>query len=214
MLLLKLLTLAVKLRTCIKIQTSKSFDVDIFWDIVQCSPYVNRRFGETYHLHLQGLLPASSIHLFSQTGPCRVRVTLRLTVCQSVRLGVEPTLGLTTRCCFPLEGWCLKFSVLSLFGHPLWREVGSVICQSKSVVFCQGKIHLYIFCVIHISYRTCTYNIYKASFSPCPVQQIMPYYLQVAHATTAVQTLERSYTRPPPSLGLLYFLCRASPCLM
>jgi hypothetical protein len=30
----------------------------------------------------------------------------------------------------------------------------------------------------------------------CPgsVQQIMPYYLQVAHATTAVQTLERSYT--------------------
>jgi hypothetical protein len=33
----------------------------------------------------------------------RVRVTLRLTVCQSVRLGVEPTLGLTTRCYFPLE---------------------------------------------------------------------------------------------------------------
>jgi hypothetical protein len=33
----------------------------------------------------------------------RVRVTLRLTVCQSVSLGVEPTLGLTTRCYFPLE---------------------------------------------------------------------------------------------------------------
>jgi hypothetical protein len=33
----------------------------------------------------------------------RVRVTLRLTVCQSARLGVEPTLGLTTRCYFPLE---------------------------------------------------------------------------------------------------------------
>jgi hypothetical protein len=28
----------------------------------------------------------------------RVRVTLKLTVCQSVRLGVEPTLGLVTRC--------------------------------------------------------------------------------------------------------------------
>jgi hypothetical protein len=81
----------------------------------------------------------------------RVRVILRLTVCQSVRPGVEPTLGLTTRCYFPLEVLCLKFSVLSLFGRPLWREVGSVICQSKSVVVCQGKIHIYIFCVIHIS---------------------------------------------------------------
>jgi hypothetical protein len=49
-------------------------------------------------------------------------------VSQSVRLGVEPTVGL------PLEVWCLKLSVLSLFGRPLWREVGSVICQSKSVV--------------------------------------------------------------------------------
>jgi hypothetical protein len=36
----------------------------------------------------------------------RVRVTLRLTVYQSVHLGVEPTLGLTTRCYFPLEVWC------------------------------------------------------------------------------------------------------------
>jgi hypothetical protein len=25
-----------------------------FWYIVSCSPYVNRRFGLTYHLHLQG----------------------------------------------------------------------------------------------------------------------------------------------------------------
>jgi hypothetical protein len=29
-------------------------DVAIFWNIAQCSPYVNRRFGETYHLHIQG----------------------------------------------------------------------------------------------------------------------------------------------------------------
>jgi hypothetical protein len=39
----------------------------------------------------------------------RIRVTLQLIVCQSVRLGVEPTLGLTTRCYFLLEVWCLKF---------------------------------------------------------------------------------------------------------
>jgi hypothetical protein len=140
----------------------------------------------------------------------RVRVTLLLTVCLSVRLGVEPTLGLTTRCYFPLEVWCLKLSVSSLFGRPLWLEVGSVICQSKSVVVCQGKIHIYIF--VLYTYQTCTYNIYRASFSPGSVQQIMPYYLQVAHATTEVQILERSYKCPPPSLSLLYFLCRASPC--
>jgi hypothetical protein len=28
-------------------------NVAIFWDIEPCSPYVNRRFGGTYHLHLQ-----------------------------------------------------------------------------------------------------------------------------------------------------------------
>jgi hypothetical protein len=26
----------------------------IFWDIALCSPYMNRRFEGTYHLHLQG----------------------------------------------------------------------------------------------------------------------------------------------------------------
>jgi hypothetical protein len=26
----------------------------ISWDITLCSRYVNRRFGGTYHLHLQG----------------------------------------------------------------------------------------------------------------------------------------------------------------
>jgi hypothetical protein len=29
-------------------------NVTIFWDIAPCSPYVNRRFGGTYHLYLQG----------------------------------------------------------------------------------------------------------------------------------------------------------------
>jgi hypothetical protein len=35
--------------------------------------------------------------------------------------------------------------------------------------------------------------------------------LLVAPATTAVWSLERSYAWPPPSLSLLYFLCRGSP---
>jgi hypothetical protein len=29
-------------------------NVAIFWNLAPCSPYVNRRFGGTYHLHLQG----------------------------------------------------------------------------------------------------------------------------------------------------------------
>jgi hypothetical protein len=33
----------------------------------------------------------------------------------------------------------------------------------------------------------------------------------LAHATTAVWSLERPYASPPPNLSLLYFLCRASP---
>jgi hypothetical protein len=36
----------------------------------------------------------------------------------------------------------------------------------------------------------------------------------VAPATTAVYSLERSYAWPPPSLSLLYFLPRGSPCPM
>jgi hypothetical protein len=40
-----------------------------------------------------------------------VRVTLQLTVSQSVRLGVEPSLGLMTRYLF-----CMKVAVLSIWG--------------------------------------------------------------------------------------------------
>jgi hypothetical protein len=43
-------------------------------------------------------------------------VTLRLTISQSVCLGVEPTLGLVTRYYFPLQGCCLKVAVLFLWG--------------------------------------------------------------------------------------------------
>jgi hypothetical protein len=60
--------------------------------------------------------------MYVLTGPCHLgnwltelsQSELRLTVCQSVRLGVEHTLGLTTRCYFPLEVWCLKFELRRL----------------------------------------------------------------------------------------------------
>jgi hypothetical protein len=57
-----------------------------------------------------------------ETDLTKVKVTLRLTVSQSVRLGVEPHLG-----------HMIRYLVLPAFffvGHPLWREDGSVFCQS------------------------------------------------------------------------------------
>jgi hypothetical protein len=51
-----------------------------------------------------------------------VKVTLRLTVIQSVRLGVEPRLGHTAKYVFLFESyWPVHV------GRPLWREVGSWI---------------------------------------------------------------------------------------
>jgi hypothetical protein len=53
----------------------------------------------------------------------------------SVCLGVKHRLGLMTRCFFLFESYCPVH-----VGRPLWREVGSVICQSQSVVLVR---HLY-----------------------------------------------------------------------
>jgi hypothetical protein len=52
-----------------------------------------------------------------------VEVTLRLTVSQSVSLGVEPHLGLMTRYILLFDNCGLAF-----VGRPLWREDGSVFC--------------------------------------------------------------------------------------
>jgi hypothetical protein len=67
--------------------------------------------------------------LFSRLYCCsvvRVRVTLRLTVSQSVCVGVEPRLGLMTRYLFFIE----SYSSVHM-GRPLWREVGSVISTAE-----------------------------------------------------------------------------------
>jgi hypothetical protein len=60
----------------------------------------------------------------SQWSQVKVKVTLRLTVSQSVRLGVEPRLRHTTRYYFLFESYCPVH-----VGRPLWREVGSVVCN-------------------------------------------------------------------------------------
>jgi hypothetical protein len=69
----------------------------------------------------------------------RVRVTLRLTASQSVCLGVE-------NLCY-----CLTVTVLSLGGRPLWREDGSVVCESQSAVLRQLSLCtvIYILYVLH-----------------------------------------------------------------
>jgi hypothetical protein len=33
-------------------------NVGIFWNLERCTPHVNRRFGGTYHFHLQGRISA------------------------------------------------------------------------------------------------------------------------------------------------------------
>jgi hypothetical protein len=35
-------------------QWTETLNVAIFWHIMPLSPYVNQRFGGTYHIHLQG----------------------------------------------------------------------------------------------------------------------------------------------------------------
>jgi hypothetical protein len=66
----------------------------------------------------------------SNTVKVKNKVMLRLMVSQSVCLGVKITLELVTRYYFLSESCC----VVSV-GRLLWREVGSVSCQSLSSVF-------------------------------------------------------------------------------
>jgi hypothetical protein len=55
--------------------------------------------------------------------PSKVKVTLLLTVSQSVSLDVEPHLGLMIRYLLLFDSYGLVF-----VGRPLWREDGSVFC--------------------------------------------------------------------------------------
>jgi hypothetical protein len=63
----------------------------------------------------------------------KVKVTLRR---RSVRLSV---LVSSPRCFFLFESYCPVH-----VGRPLWREVGSVICQSESVVLVHCHLYNYL----------------------------------------------------------------------
>jgi hypothetical protein len=90
-------------------------------------------------------------------------------VSQSVCLGVEPSLGLLTRDLTSLF-FFFKVTVLSYLGRPLWREVGSVICQLFVIIGCSSlSIYIYnLHCVLHTFHN---YNIYTETFTMCYTQK-------------------------------------------
>jgi hypothetical protein len=63
------------------------------------------------------------VFVLSTVPAVKVKVTLRLTVSQSVSLRVEPHLGLMTRYLLLFD----SYGLVSL-GRPLWREDGFVFC--------------------------------------------------------------------------------------
>jgi hypothetical protein len=105
----------------------------------------------------------------------RVRVTLRLTVNQSVRLGVEPHLGLMTKYYLLFDSYCL------VLGRAPSLTRGRVCRLSESVSSITSIVIMYNFYILHVS-RVLEYiwNIYKASVSPGSVQQIMPYFWKLS----------------------------------
>jgi hypothetical protein len=90
-------------------------------------------------------------------------------------------------------------------GRPLWREVGSVSCQSLSTVLLHCTV-LYFFYMSHVF---CIY-IYRPSQPRLSTAEHTPSF--VAYTTTAVKTLQRSYAWPPPNSSPLNSLRRGSPC--
>jgi hypothetical protein len=61
-----------------EVLTAVVMKVDISWDILLCSPYVNRRFGGSYHLHLQGPKSAIQKQFVAGAGHTKRRITYGL----------------------------------------------------------------------------------------------------------------------------------------
>jgi hypothetical protein len=66
----------------------------------------------------------TALNLWLNWTKVKVKVTLRLTVSQSVSLGIEPHLRPMTRYLL----LCHSYGLV-LVGRPIWREVGSVFCM-------------------------------------------------------------------------------------
>jgi hypothetical protein len=103
--------------------------------------------------------------LTRSTESVRVRVTLRLTVSQSVSLGVEPRLGPMTRYELLFDSYCL------VLGRAPSLTRGRVCHLSVS----QSIVSMYNFYILHVlDVIEYIYNIYKTSVSAGSIQQIVP----------------------------------------
>jgi hypothetical protein len=66
----------------------------------------------------------------------------------------------------------------------------------------------------YVCMNVCMYIQYIQGLCQSRLSTVNHALLLISPATMAVYSLERSYAWPPPSLSLLYFLCRGSPCPM
>jgi hypothetical protein len=103
----------------------------------------------------------------------KVKVTLQLTVSQSLCQGIKPILGLVTRYYFLSKGCFLKFAFLPLWGA-LSDEVGSVICLSQSSNLPLFTSNIYVTCVLQFS-TLYTINI-KLQSAPSEYNSSTSYY--------------------------------------
>jgi hypothetical protein len=107
-----------------------SYGLAVFWDVAPCRYFVNRRFGGTYGLHLQGIS-----YLLTLVHRSWISSTLKMEEIRSSETSVHT---ISTRHHIPEDGILhshrrenLKshiVTVLFFVGRPLWRQDGSVFC--------------------------------------------------------------------------------------
>jgi hypothetical protein len=162
-------------------------------------------YMEVHRCHKGSCLRMSPYFSIDNAGVWKVWVSHFMAYSQYVLVS-SPLCGHLTRYWFLFKILGLEFVVLSLWGA-LSDERSGLSFVSHSLVICLcvhllltflcfAHIYLYLYnymyCIVYVYIYIYiytlynTYNIYKASFSPGSVQQIMPYYSLVAHATTAV----------------------------
>jgi hypothetical protein len=89
--------------------------------------YVYSLFYSSFYGHIIWMsnIPYPAL---GKTMEAEIQVTLRLTVSQSICLGIEHPCGTCDQILLPLGMLLSEICVLVSVGRPLWREDGSAIC--------------------------------------------------------------------------------------